>query len=63
VPHVRLSKWSDYVGSGTGVWGMVTPGSDLASQDLAVATPLGHQTATQQVLTSLARGTLPRRAG
>ncbi|WP_109472456.1 hypothetical protein [Ornithinimicrobium cavernae] len=62
VPHVRLSKWSDYVGSGTGVWGMVTPGSDLASQDLAVRTPLGHQTATLQVLTSLARGTLPARS-
>lgn len=57
-PHVRLSKWSDYDGSGRPVWGMVTPGSDLASQDLAAATPLGHLTATQQVLTSLARGTL-----
>ncbi len=59
VPHVKLSKWSDYVGSGTPVWGMVTPGSDLASQELVARTPLGHQTATQQVLTSLARGTLP----
>lgn len=55
-PHVRLSKWSDYAGSGTPVWGMVAPGSDLSSQDLAVRTPLGHVTATLQALTSLARG-------
>lgn len=55
VPHVRLSKMSDYLGSGTPVWGVVTPGSELAGQQLLAATPLGHRTAALQVLTTLAR--------
>lgn len=54
-PHVRLSKWSDYAGSGTDVWGIVAPGSDLASQALAHRTPLHHLTAALQTLTTLAR--------
>lgn len=55
VPHVRLSKMSDYLGSGTPLWGIVAPGSVLSQEDLAVATPLGHRTATLQALTTLAR--------
>lgn len=55
VPHVRLSKMSDYLGSGTPVWGMVTPGSELAGERLALRTPVGHLTATLQALTGLAR--------
>ena len=54
-PHVRLSKWSDYIGSGIDVWGIVAPGSDLAAQGLAHRTPLHHLTATLATLTTLAR--------
>lgn len=54
-PHVRLSKWSDYVGAGVDVWGIVAPGSDLDGSQLAQRTPLHHLTATLQTLTTLAR--------
>lgn len=61
--HVLLSKWSDYVGAGTGVWGLVDRGSELSSQDLAFSTPLGHVTGMMQVLTSVARGEAPAGPG
>lgn len=59
-PHVRLSKLSDYLGAGTPVWGVVSPGSDLDRSGTARRSPLGHVTAMMQVLTSTARGTGPR---
>lgn len=52
--HVRLSKMSDYLGSETGIWGIVAPGSDLALLDLRWRTPIGHVTGMLQVLTSIA---------
>lgn len=54
-PHVRLSKWSDYVGAGVETWGIVAEGSDLAAQALEHRTPLHHRTAALQTLTTLAR--------
>ena len=60
------SKWSDYKGSGTPVWGMVEEGSVLADLDepaLQFRTPAGHATAAGQLLSRLARGVLiPDRA-
>lgn len=52
---VLLSKWSDYAGAGTPVWGVVEEGSELAGQALAHRSPLGHRTAALQVLTRLSR--------
>lgn len=48
------SKWSDYLGSGTAVWGMVEPGSVLADQALTYRSLAGHTTSTVQVLAELA---------
>lgn len=52
---VLLSKWSDYGPSGTPVWGVTTEGSPLSGEELAHRSPVGHLTATLQVLTTLAR--------
>lgn len=49
-----LAKWSDYKDSGTPVWGLVDPGSTLSEQPLRHRSPLGHVTATMQVLSTLA---------
>lgn len=49
-----LAKWSDYKGSDTPVWGLVDPGSTLSEQPLEHRSPLGHVTATMQVLATLA---------
>lgn len=48
------SKWSDYKGSGTPVWGIVEPGSILSSQDLAYRSPVGYTSAAVQVLAQIA---------
>lgn len=50
------SKWSDYRGSGTTVWGLVEAGSVLASEPLDHRTPVGHVSATVQMLSRLSRG-------
>ncbi len=50
-----VSKWSDYAGSGTPVWGVVDEGSPMDAKPLAHRSPLKHVTAAQQVLQSLAR--------
>lgn len=50
------SKWADYAGSGTPVWGMVEPGSVLSRQDLAYRSVVGFPTATVQVLAQIAAG-------
>lgn len=49
------SKWSDYLGSGRPIWGIVEPGSPLSTQRLDHRTPVNHVTAAMQVLTRLAR--------
>src|SRR5699024_7570471 len=56
---VLLSKWSDYRGSGTPVWGIVEEGSELDRQDLRYRSPLGHRTAILQVLTTLSESSSP----
>ncbi|MFX0539016.1 hypothetical protein ACQBAT_15715 [Ornithinimicrobium sp. Y1847] len=48
------SKWSDYKGSGTPVWGIVEPGSTLSGQDLAHRSPVAHVSAAVQVLARIA---------
>ncbi|MGC5585585.1 hypothetical protein ACQE98_01790 [Ornithinimicrobium sp. W1679] len=48
------SKWSDYRGSGTPVWGLVEAGSPLSGQPLDHRSPVGHTTAAAQVLARIA---------
>lgn len=48
------SKWSDYRGSGSAVWGIVEPGSTLDGQDLTYRSPVAHTTAALQVLSRIA---------
>lgn len=52
---VLLSKWSDYVGTGVPVWGIVAERSALDAADLSYRSPLGHTTAAMQVLTQISR--------
>lgn len=49
------SKWSDYRGSGTPVWGIVEPGSVLDAEPLDHRTPVGHVSAAVQLLSRLSR--------
>ncbi|WP_134774608.1 hypothetical protein [Ornithinimicrobium flavum] len=54
-----LSKWGDYRGSGTPVWGILEESSVLSATDdpaLQYRTPVGHATAAAQLLSQLARG-------
>ena len=55
------SKWSDYRGSGTPVWGVVEEGSALAAQPLDHRSPVEHVSAAVQVLTRISAG--PARSG
>lgn len=48
------SKYSDYVGSGTPVWGVVEPGSQLERRPLDHRSPVGHVSAAVQVLAQIA---------
>jgi glycosyltransferase involved in cell wall biosynthesis len=48
------SKWSDYRGSGTPVWGIVEEGSALDAQPLDHRSPVEHVTAAAQVLRRIA---------
>ncbi|WP_404389317.1 hypothetical protein [Humibacillus xanthopallidus] len=50
------SKWSDYRGSGTPVWGIVEEGSALDAQPLDHRSPVGHLTAAGQILQRIAGG-------
>jgi hypothetical protein len=50
------SKWSDYRGSGTPVWGLVEPGSPLSGQPIQFRSPIGAIDAAQEVLARLVRG-------
>jgi len=48
------SKWSDYRGSGTAVWGIVERGSCLDGEDLNYRSPTQHVSAAVQVLARIA---------
>lgn len=50
------SKWSDYRGSGTPVWGLVEPGSSLDGLALDHRSPVEHVTAAAHVLSRIALG-------
>lgn len=53
-----VSKWSDYKGSGRAVWAMLEESSVLSRMDdpaLVYRTPVGHLSATAQMLSQLAR--------
>lgn len=50
------SKWSDYRGSGTPVWGVVEEGSALDEQPLDHRSPIEHVSGAVQVLTRIAAG-------
>ncbi|SOC58088.1 glycosyltransferase [Ornithinimicrobium cerasi] len=50
------SKWSDYRGSGSQVWGIVEPGSILDRQPLSYRSPVEHTSAAVQVLAQIAAG-------
>ena len=47
------SKLSDYVGSGTRVWGLVEAGSPLSGEALDFASPIGDVSAARAVLTRM----------
>lgn len=49
------SKWSDYRGSRTPVWGLVEAGSPLSHQPLAYRSPVGDIEAAKQVLSRIVR--------
>ena len=51
------SKWSDYRGSGTPVWGMVEDGSALSRQPLDLMSPVGDPAAGAEVIAELVRRT------
>lgn len=54
-----LSKWGDYKGSGSDIWGMLEESSVLSALDdpaLKHRTPVGHVSAAAQLLSQLARG-------
>ncbi|MGO4362513.1 hypothetical protein [Terrabacter sp. RAF57] len=55
------SKWSDYRGSGTQVWGVVEEGSALDEQPLDHRSPIEHVSAAVQVLRRISA--LPARSG
>lgn len=53
-----LSKWGDYRGSGTPVWGMLEETSVLSTMSdpaMQFRTPVGHRSAAAQLLSRLAR--------
>ena len=47
------SKWSDYRGSGTPIWGLLEEGSPLSAQPVTYISPVGDVHAARQVLTGL----------
>ena len=55
------SKWSDYRGSGTPVWGVVEEGSALDAQPLDHRSPIEHVSAAMQVLARISAS--PARSG
>ena len=50
------SKWSDYAGSGTPVWGIVEPGSVLSKQPLEHRSELDDVAGALKVLAELIAG-------
>jgi hypothetical protein len=55
------SKWSDYRGSGSPVWGLIEEGSPLSSQPLTYRSPVGLVSAAQQILVTLIAAKTGRR--
>ncbi|MBM7789833.1 glycosyltransferase family protein [Tenggerimyces flavus] len=53
------SKWSDYKGSGTAVWGLVEPDSPLSRQPLAYQSPVGDAATAKAVLERIVRARFP----
>jgi hypothetical protein len=53
------SKWADYRGSGTPVWGLVEAASPLSRQPLEFASPIGDVDAACDVLSRIARTRRP----
>lgn len=51
------SKWSDYAGSGTPVWGIVEDGSTLSRMDMTYMSPVQHISAAVQVLAQISMST------
>ncbi|MEV0157017.1 glycosyltransferase [Micromonospora sp. NPDC050686] len=49
------SKWSDYKGSGSPVWGLVEAGSPLSRQPLHFQSPVGDVAAAAEVLARIVR--------
>jgi hypothetical protein len=47
------SKWSDYRGSGTPVWGLLEEGSPLSAEPVTHASPVGDVHAAHKVLIDL----------
>lgn len=54
------SKWSDYAGSGSAVWGIVEPSSVLSGQPLQHRSELGDVDGAERVLTQIVRDRVPR---
>lgn len=55
VSPVLAPEVSDYLGSGTPVWGIVEPGSRLDGEPLVYRSPVNHVSAAVQVLAQIAR--------
>jgi len=53
------SKLSDYIGSGTPVWGLVEPGSPLSGHALEFASPIGDVLAARTVLARMVAEKFP----
>lgn len=53
------SKWSDYKGSGTAVWGLVEADSPLSRQPLAYRSPVGDAATAKSVLERIVRVKFP----
>ncbi len=53
------SKWSDYKGSGTAVWGLVEQDSPLSRQSLAYRSPVGDAGTARSVLERIVRAKFP----
>ncbi|MGO2541928.1 MAG: glycosyltransferase [Specibacter sp.] len=49
------SKYSDYVGSGSKIWGLVDEGSSLSQRELAYKSPVGNGAAALKTVSSIHR--------
>lgn len=56
------SKLSDYLGSGTDIWGLCEDGSVLSRSDIAYKSPIGDVEATKNMLEKIISETLSKKA-